>query len=110
MSLSITSVKTTEQRRLCRTRVYVDMKDHTVLDSLIERMEGTEPPHEEYRKVLADAFIESKITKERKYAEILAQRATWSIHAGCRQCPCSPGFVLPQSFGVDIFVKVDRNG
>jgi len=33
-------------------------------------------------------------------------KARWSRHAGCGQCPCSPGFILEGAYGQNIYVDV----
>lgn len=63
------------------SRVYVWPEGESIMENLLNRRNR---PYKEYRKLLADqAFM---------------QNARWSQHAGCRMCPCSPGFILGTTF------------
>lgn len=88
-------------------RVYFWQRGGNVLDSL--RRRGTEP-HEELKlllpQVLSDPSLSGSETCDPQ----------WNRHAGCRDCPCSPGFVIAGVLHADfanrfdIHVEYDETG
>lgn len=82
------------------TRVYVWPKNENILENLTNRQNR---PYKEYKRLvekeLEDAGYECKVR--------------WSQKAGCKMCPCSPGFVLDKTiYGednrpVDIHITVE---
>lgn len=61
------------------TRIYVSIADETILQNLMNR--GSEPVSD-YRKLVIAQYPEFE------------GRIKWSRKAGCKMCPCSPGFIL----------------
>lgn len=106
MTFSVASVKKQPQVRRYRTRVYVWIKDLNLQQYFVARQEGFASPHETYRKeVLKDAFLQSGIASDAEDAQSLANAIEWSEYAGCRTCPCSPGFILSRSLGFDLHIE-----
>ena len=86
-----------------KPRVYFWPEGENVLENLANR---TTRPHKEYRKLLPDVLLAAQA--QVVGSDLSAAKASWSKHAGCRMCPCSPGFVLDgaRGFPFDIHVTV----
>ena len=79
------------------TRVYLSFPQESILDNLVNR-------HSRPWSALKP-LVEAEL-REAGYAG----RVRWSKHAGCKMCPCSPGFVLDGNLDysepLDIWVTV----
>ena len=84
-------------------RMYVDVKDETLLDNLMNR---TRRPYSVYKTMIHGSLLGQMLD---------LGKLTWSRYAGC-SCPCSPGFVLPnqvlniggRTFSrFDVWVEID---
>ena len=78
-----------------KTRIYFHLEGETLQENMINR---TTRPYTEYRKLLPQVYEMAGINPDAK--------ARWSKHAGCTMCPCSPGFILGYTLGIDIHVTV----
>lgn len=85
-------------------RMYVSIQDETVLENLENRRRR---PYNVFKKMIAASGIGTVLNLE---------SLRWSQNAGCKMCPCSPGFIIPTqqiSIGAlnfehfDIWVKLD---
>lgn len=65
-------------------RMYVSVADESVLENLENRRRR---PYNVYKKMIAASGISSVLN---------LQNLAWRQGAGCRMCPCSPGFILPK--------------
>jgi len=74
--------------------VYLSFLNETVLDNLANR---TSRPHVELKPFIVERLQRLGINTE---------HMRWNPKAGCGMCPCSPGFVLPNHKGYDIWVTV----
>lgn len=76
------------------SRVFIDFEGETVLDNLNNRV--------------ARPFTTLKpIVIEKLKAEgIDFEKIRWSRKAGCRMCPCSPGFIIEGHYGKDFWLTV----
>lgn len=77
-----------------KTRVYFFIKDENMLDNLFDRHFR---PHKEYRKLLPEVLAKAGI--------VTNEPIRWSQKAGC-SCPCSPGFILGDSYGKTVYVTI----
>jgi len=79
------------------SRVFVDFEGETILDNINNRRARPYTTLKPLvKKALEDAGIE--------YTKI-----RWSQHAGCRGCPCSPGFIVETAghdMGADYYLTV----
>lgn len=76
------------------SRVYVDFKGETILDNLNNRVAR---PYTTLKPLVKKALEE---------AEIPFTKIRWSQSAGCRMCPCSPGFIIEGHRGKDFYLTV----
>lgn len=71
------------------TRVYVQPENYSIMENLANRRSR---PHNVWKPIvqqeLKDAGYEGKIR--------------WSQYAGCKMCPCSPGFILETTMRDDV--------
>lgn len=81
-------------RESLKTKVYFHIEDESVVENVMNRHNRD---YTKYRKLLPEVFKQLNITENIK--------ANWSQYAGCK-CPCSPGFVLQNHWGYDIFVTI----
>ena len=79
-----------------RPRIYVHIDGETLHQNLQDRRDR---PYTIYKKeVLPKLF---------RLLGINAPKVSWSQKAGCRMCPCSPGFIVPNyDIPYDIHVTV----
>lgn len=63
-------------------RMYVSVADETILDNLANRKRR---PYNVYKTLIHSSAISSVLD---------LSKLSWSQHAGCKMCACSPGFVL----------------
>lgn len=82
------------KERQKNTRVYVDVKDESILENLGNR---TSRPYKAWKPL-----VEAKL----KEMGIGFEKIRWSQYAGC-SCPCSPGFVVVGDRGKDIWMTVE---
>ena len=80
-----------------RPRIYFQAKGENVLEGLTKRHFR---PVDAYRQLLPEVFQKLELP--------VTTKATWSQHAGCSMCPCSPGFVVSNAsfYPNDIWVDV----
>jgi len=64
------------------TRVYVFPETYTVMENLVNRCNR---PHNAWKPI---------VLKELQDAGFDVARLQWSQNAGCKMCPCSPGFIV----------------
>jgi hypothetical protein len=84
-----------QERRYSKTRIYVSPVGETVMENIMNRRQR---PHTFYRKeVLPKLFSQLGWSADTK--------VKWSQFAGC-SCPCSPGFVVENTYGRNIWVNV----
>lgn len=80
-----------------KARVYVFLKGESIYDNLMNRCQR---PHTIYRKeVLPSVLAQMGLPLDTK--------VRWSQYAGC-SCPCSPGFVIDEVRGTEVFVDVEE--
>ena len=76
-----------------KSRVYF-FPSESIMENLEKRRSR---PYNEYRKLLPQVFKKAGIAVNTK--------AAWRQSAGCA-CGCSPGFILDNKDGVEIFVDI----
>ena len=79
-------------------RMYVSVQDETVLENLENRRRR---PYNVYKKMIAASGIGAVLNLE---------GLRWSQHAGCKMCPCSPGFIIGKqamTIGAMVFPEFD---
>ena len=86
------------ERRTAKTRVYFFHDDETIMDQFMNRHDR---PYRAYRAMLPQIFEQVDLLKQ-------GTKARWSQYAGC-SCPCSPGFIIDNSYGYDVFVHIDND-
>ncbi len=80
-----------------RARVYVDLDGESVLENLRNRRDR---PYSVYKKEVLPTLF-------RLLGLPVATKMSWSQKAGCRMCPCSPGFVVQsRDIPYDVWVTV----
>lgn len=79
-----------------RARIYVHIEGETLRQNLRDRRDR---PYNVYKtEVLPKLF---------RLLGINPEKVSWSQKAGCRQCPCSPGFVVQsRDIPYDVWVTV----
>lgn len=83
------------RERYKKARVYIFIKNENIIDNLQNRHSR---PYDQYRKeVMPKVLKKMKLPKDTKFF--------WSQKAGCG-CGCSPGFVIEEIFGKEVFVNV----
>jgi hypothetical protein len=94
--MEITKVTVGEEHaRYSKVRIHIFPSGETLLDNLYNRKSR---PHSIYRKeVLPKLFTQLGWNPDTK--------VKWSQYAGC-SCPCSPGFIVDNVYGRNIFVDV----
>lgn len=87
-----TSLERDRESPNSRTRIYVSVKDESILENLINRRSR---PKNLYREVLADFFTKHATDLHLRLEDVpaIVKASTWSQKAGCN-CGCSPGFVI----------------
>ena len=81
--------------RYIKTRIYVSPEGENIMENIMNRRQR---PHTFYRKeVLPKLFSQLGWSANTK--------VKWSQFAGC-SCPCSPGFIVENTYGRDICVSV----
>ena len=97
--MEISKVTVGEQHgRYSKARIYVHPQGETLLENLYNRKSR---PHSIYRKGVLPKLFEQLGWNDGK----IMPRAKWSQFAGC-SCPCSPGFIVDNVYGRNIFVDV----
>jgi len=79
-------------------RIYFEYTKETVLDNLVNRHFR---PWIEMRKLLPEILSQVPDIDPNKI------KIHKSIHAGCRMCPCSPGFIMAGEKRYDIWATVE---
>jgi len=94
--MEISNVKVSPQHgRYIKARIYVWPTGEGIMENLANRRAR---PHSVYRKeVLPKLF--SQLGWD------AGTKVKWSQYAGC-SCPCSPGFIVENTYGRDIHVDV----
>ena len=108
-----------------RSVIYFDVIGETIMENLENRRSR---PYTLYRKLFLPSVMQtlgavqsldivedhvkfagdSDVSKER-FMEInflVDQKLNWNQKAGCTMCPCSPGFLLEEHHGFDIWVSI----
>ena len=91
-----------------KTRVYVSHEGESVLEGFGNRAAR---PSTLYRKLvmpyvmlnLSEAGWEGDVDPEEGSTEA---KFYWNKFAGCSSCPCSPGFVVEDHYGHDVWVTI----
>ena len=78
------------------TRIYIFPADESVFENFGNR---TNRPHELYAQHVMPTVLDALGLR----ADV---RFTWSVNAGCRMCPCSPGFIIFPADSRDVYVTV----
>jgi hypothetical protein len=76
------------------SRVFVDFEGETVFDNLNNRVAR---PYTQLRPIVIEKL---------KAEGIEFTKIRWSRKAGCRMCPCSPGFIIEGHYGKDFWLTV----
>lgn len=76
------------------SRVYPNFVGETIYENLNNRKQRPQT----ILKPLVEAALEE--------AGIKFTKLRWSQKAGCRMCPCSPGFIIEGHDGQDFFIDV----
>lgn len=76
-------------------RIYVHPAGETILENLVERRNR---PTALYRELMPEILRRAGLPADTK--------VTWSQHAGCSMCPCSPGFIVKDHSRFDVWVDV----
>lgn len=76
------------------SRVFIDFEGETILDNLNNRVAR---PYTTLKPIVIEKLKESGIDFE---------KIRWSRKAGCRMCPCSPGFIIDGHYGKDFWLTV----
>lgn len=76
------------------SRVFIDFEGETVLDNLNNRVAR---PYTTLKPIVIAKLNEEGI----EFTKI-----RWSKKAGCRMCPCSPGFIIEGHHGKDFWLTV----
>lgn len=80
--------------RTTKVRIYIDLAGENILENLQKRRSR---PVALYRELLGQV---------REAYNLGQGKIGWSQKAGC-SCGCSPGFIVSDHFGYDIFVSVE---
>lgn len=100
MKLIVTKLET-RQTKQKQSRIYVWPAGETIIQNLVNRRIR---PFDEYRKVVIEEL-------KKRNVQVSDIRLRWSKHAGCRMCPCSPGFIVdgydPFLHGKDLHIVVE---
>jgi hypothetical protein len=80
-----------------KARIYIFPEGEGIYENLMNRCQR---PHTTYRKeVIPSVLAEMGLPANTK--------VRWSQYAGC-SCPCSPGFVIDDVRGTEVFVSVEE--
>lgn len=77
-----------------KARVYISHDGESILEGFGSRAAR---PYTIYRKHVMP-FVLAHLGYDGKFS--------WSKHAGCTMCPCSPGFILDDHRGYDVWVTI----
>lgn len=95
-----------------KTRLFVQIKDETVIQNLMSRIVQRRggPPRlseRDMRKHILQRVVD-RLKEDHPEARITSpSQLHWSRKAGCTMCPCSPGFIVENSFNWSIWVEVE---
>jgi len=78
------------------SRIYIFIKNETIVENLNNRKQR---PYTVYRKELIPSILN-------QLGLPADTKVRWSQYAGCK-CPCSPGFIISDSYNQNICVTVD---
>ena len=81
------------------TRIYIFLEGETVWQNLENRHER---PYTIYKKELLPQILEQL---KAQGIDLTGQKISWSQRAGCN-CGCSPGFVVSNHRGKEIYVTI----
>lgn len=81
-------------------RMYFWPKNESVMENFANRHNR---PVDEYRKLIPDVL-------KQVFEVPQTYRARWNRFAGCRMCPCSPGFVVSGLTGTEYDIHVTYSG
>lgn len=84
-----------QKRRDAKARIYVHPEGENILQNLENRHQR---PYTLYRKHVIPHVL-------RAMGLPSSTKARWSQRAGC-SCPCSPGFIVDDMLGTDVFVTI----
>lgn len=102
----------TSRSPIQKTRLFVSIKDETAMQNFLSRMaqRAGAPPRlspRAIRKHVLEAVVK-ELRKKHPEANITSpSQAHWSRWAGCSSCPCSPGYVVENSYNHTINVTVE---
>jgi hypothetical protein len=101
-----------KSRAVEKTRLFVSIKDETIIQNLLSRMvqRAGGPPRlsaRDMRKHVLQRVVD-RLKQDHPEARITSpSQLRWSAKAGCTMCPCSPGFIVENSFNWSIWVEVE---
>jgi len=82
------------KRRFKKSRLYIFTKGETILDDLANRRSR---PHQMYKSLLPQIF---------QALDLPVKPVRWSQYCGCT-CPCSPGFIIDDDYGMNYSVTME---
>jgi hypothetical protein len=74
-----------------KTRIYFWLDKESVIEGLFKRRSR---PHLQYAKFIPEVMKFEVISSDMKKVYHFHPRYRWSQSAGCKVCPCSPGFIM----------------
>lgn len=80
-----------------KARVYIFPKGENIYENLMNRRQR---PQTQYRKEVIPSVLDEMGLPENT-------KVRWSQYAGC-SCPCSPGFIIDEVHGTEVFVTVEE--
>lgn len=80
-----------------RTKAYVSITGETLVENFGNRVAR---PYKAWKPFVEQALRDNGVP---------FTKLAWSQYAGCKMCPCSPGFVCHGSRGKSIWVKLDAS-
>jgi hypothetical protein len=92
--LDVTVRPMAREDKATHSRAFVWVKDETVMENLMNRRNR---PVKLYREIAERGLIEAGID---------FYQLSWSKHAGCSMCPCSPGFIVKGSTRKEIHITI----
>jgi hypothetical protein len=89
-----------EDNPCCKSKMFIFLKGENLLQNLANRHDR---PYKLYKEEIVPLVV-----KELKAQgiDMEGMKVLWSQRAGC-SCGCSPGFIIPQLHGYEIYVDVE---
>lgn len=85
-----------------KPRIYIHIKDENILQNFMRRDKGVRLTPNAYRQAGIIAMVLEKLGLPAD------TKVRWSSRAGCKSCPCSPGFIVQvtETLRKDVWVTV----